>query len=124
MEETHDTIGEIQHDIDRKQKIPSLMSWLPYFGNWIGGPELMKSISGMQSRLLCLILRKQEFDFSFIRRYQSQSVHRSPQQQTQPTTHEKDISAPLDNVSNQLKHAPPVATYQLKQLEKLFHQVH
>nr|XP_023898073.1 probable disease resistance protein At1g59620 [Quercus suber] len=124
VEEAHDTIDEIQHDIDRKQEIPTLMSWLPYFGNWIRRRELMKSFYGMQCRLLRLFLRKQEFDFTFIRRYQSQSVHRSPQQQTQATTHEKDISAPLDDFSNQLKHAPPVATYQLKQLEKLFHQVH
>lgn len=124
VEEAHDTIDEIQHEIERKQKIPTIMSWLPYFGNLITRRKLMKSFSGMESRLLRLFLRKQEFGFTFVKRYQSHPVLLSPQKQTHATTLEKDIVVLLDDFSNQLKHAPPVATYQLKQLEKLFHQVH
>ncbi|XP_030969601.1 uncharacterized protein LOC115989862 [Quercus lobata] len=124
VEEAHDTIDKIQHEIERKQKITTLMSWLPYFGNLITRRKLKRSILGMGSRLLRLFHRKQEFDFTFVKRYQSQSVHLSPQKQTQATTLKKDIIVLLDDFSNQLKQAPPVATYQLKQLEKLFHQVH
>ncbi|KAM3747167.1 hypothetical protein ACB098_05G015900 [Castanea mollissima] len=124
VEEAEEIFDELQHEIDKVQKMAKVMRWLPFLGNWMTRRWVKNSFGQINKQLWTLIFKKYMIDFSFIKRVPSKSVGPSPKKKTQATTDDKEILDLLDEFHKQLNLEQSKVSSRLKQLLDDFKQVH
>ena len=123
MDEVVEIISNLHNAIDSIQKTADQIRWIPYIGNWWARPQFKKSFSNIKKQLWDLFYKKVLFDFTFIRRVAPKSVHRSPKQETQATTDNKEILNLLDKFRKQIGQEHLMVASQLEELPDYFDDV-